>query len=128
MPTRTIVQEYCDVCFAEQNEKEVPATDKIRFAWQGRDLLLLVCEKHAEPIRNELQRLSELASPEVGGRRVTQMARQQRTAASSGAVSKTLFSQLGDDEKLRFRQWADMPNARRIGDARVKEWIDAGKP
>ena len=128
MPTRTIVQEYCDVCFAEQNEKEVPATDKVRFAWQGRDLLLLVCEKHADPIRNELQRLSELASPEVGGRRVVATARQPRATAASGPSTKTLFSQLSDDEKLRFRQWADMPNARRIGDARVKEWTDVGKP
>ncbi len=128
MPTRTIVQEYCDVCFAEQNEKEVPATDKIRFAWQGRDLLLLACEKHADPIRNELQRLSELASPEVGGRRVSQAARQQRAGSAGGPAAKTLFSQLSDDEKLRFRQWADMPNARRIGDARVREWIEAGRP
>ncbi len=128
MPTRTIVQDYCDVCFAEQNEKEVPATDKIRFAWQGRDLVLLVCEKHVDPIRNELQRLSELASPEGRGRRAQATQRQPRVAASSVPATRTLFSQLDDEEKQRFRIWADMPNARRIGDARVKEWTEAGKP
>ena len=40
----------------------------------------------------------------------------------------TLFSQLDAEEKDRFRAWADMPTARRIGDARVTEWIDAGRP
>jgi hypothetical protein len=40
----------------------------------------------------------------------------------------TLFSQLDAQEKSRFRRWANMPNARRIGDTRVQEWIDSGKP
>jgi len=49
-----------------------------------------------------------------------------RVQAPSG--SKTLFSQLDVEEKDRFRKWADMPTARRIGDSRVQEWIDAGRP
>ena len=128
MPTRTIVQDFCDVCFSEQNEKETPATDRLRFAWQGRDFLLLVCDKHVDPIRNELQRLSELATPEGGTRRTAGTPRQPRAAASPAQSAKTLFSQLTEDEKQRFRVWADMPNARRIGDVRVKEWTEAGKP
>jgi len=63
MPTRTIVQDLCDVCFAEQNGKDVAATDRLQLALQDRDFLL-VCEKHIGPIRDELQRLSELATPE----------------------------------------------------------------
>ena len=39
----------------------------------------------------------------------------------------TLYSQLSDDEKTRFRAWANMPTARRISDARVKSWIGGGK-
>jgi hypothetical protein len=128
MPTRTIVQDLCDVCFEEQNGKETPATDRLRFAWQGRDFVLLVCEKHVDPIRNELQRLSELATPEHGKRRPSVAPRQPRVAAVPDPPAKTLFSQLTEDEKLRFRVWADMPNARRIGDGRVKEWTEAGKP
>ncbi len=69
VPTRAIVQAFCDVCFAEQNENETPATDKLRFAWQGRGFLLLVCDKHVDPIRTELQRLSELATLESVTRR-----------------------------------------------------------
>ena len=46
--------------------------------------------------------------------------------ASSGKA--TLFSQLDSEEKDRFRRWADMPSARRIGDARVQAWIDEGRP
>jgi len=38
------------------------------------------------------------------------------------------LSQLSEDEKQRLRTWADMPNARRIGDARVQQWTEAGKP
>ena len=47
-------------------------------------------------------------------------------STSSGRA--TLFSRLDAEEKDHFRRWADMPNARRIGDARVQAWIDAGKP
>jgi hypothetical protein len=128
VPTRTIVQDLCDVCFAEQDELEVPATDRLRFAWQGRDLVLLVCEKHADPIRNELERLSELASPDGNRRRATSSPRAARPPASAEPGGKTLFSQLSEDDKQRFRAWADMPNARRIGDSRVLAWTEAGRP
>jgi len=127
MPTRTIVQDLCDVCFVEQNGKEVAATDRLRFAWQSRDFLLLVCDKHVGPIRDELQRLSELATPEGRKPRSSGPIRPPRSSAGD-QPARTLFSQLSDDEKQRFRVWADMPNARRIGDARVTEWTEAGKP
>ncbi len=39
-----------------------------------------------------------------------------------------MYSQLSNEEKTRFRAWADMPTARRISDARVKSWVAAGKP
>lgn len=128
MPTRTIVQDLCDVCFAEQDGREVPAEDRLRFGWQGRDYLLLVCEKHVDPIRNELQRLSELATPDTPGRRQSAVSRPSPAAAGAGEHAPTLFSQLTDEEKQRFRVWADMPTARRIGDSRVQQWIDAGRP
>ena len=47
---------------------------------------------------------------------------------SSTGGEKTLFSQLSNDEKARFRAWADMATARRMSDARVNGWIEAGKP
>jgi len=40
----------------------------------------------------------------------------------------TLYSKLSDEEKTRFRAWADMATARRISDERVKGWVAAGKP
>ena len=39
-----------------------------------------------------------------------------------------MYSRLKDDEKARFRAWADMATARRISDERVQGWIAAGKP
>ena len=127
MPTRTFVEELCDVCFADDGQ-EVPASGKLAFGWQGRDYVLLVCEDHVESIRDELTHLSELATPEGRAPRSPGAARQPRQAAGPAQPSKTLFSQLDDDEKSRFRIWADMPNARRIGDARVRQWTEAGKP
>lgn len=46
----------------------------------------------------------------------------------SASTAVTLFSQLSAEEKERFRAWANMPEARRIADSRVKEWIAAGRP
>ncbi|MCU1491775.1 MAG: hypothetical protein JWM85_3180 [Acidimicrobiaceae bacterium] len=126
MPVRTVVEEFCDVCFNE-NDRETVATDRLPFAWQGRDFLLLVCDQHVGPIRDELQRLSGLASPQTGSRRASSAARQPRATAARGPA-KTLFSQLDDAEKGRFRKWASMPNARRISDSRVQEWSAAGRP
>lgn len=131
MPTRTLVQELCDVCFSE-DETETEATDRLRFGWQGRDYVLLVCESHVDDVRDQLQHLSEVASPEGATRRraaAPSAPRAPRSAAQPAErASKTLFSQLSDEEKARFREWADMPNARRIADSRVRDWVAAGKP
>jgi hypothetical protein len=133
MPTRTIVQELCDVCFAEDDEEASEATDRLRFGWLGHDYVLLVCNQHVDEIRDELQRLSDLGSPEGGRRprRTTRPAaptRRPRSPQPAPVAGKTLFSQLDAAEKERFRAWAEMPTARRIGDKRVEEWIAAGKP
>ena len=127
LPVRTVVEEFCDICFGEDGQTETPASDHLRFTWLGRDYVLLACEDHAGDVRDELQRFADLASPATGRRAVAP--RQARTAtAAARQPGKTLFSQLGDDEKARFRKWADMPNARRIADARVQEWTAAGRP
>lgn len=128
MPVRTVVEEFCDVCF-NQDGTETVATDRLRFGWQGRDYLLLTCDQHVEPIRDQLHMLSELASPDSAGRRGAQAGlRQARTQAAPRPASKTAFSQLSAEEKARFRAWAGLPSARRIADGRVEEWIAAGKP
>ncbi|MGD1012280.1 MAG: Lsr2 family protein [Acidimicrobiales bacterium] len=43
-------------------------------------------------------------------------------------ATKTLFSELSAEERVSFRRWADMPTARRVSDARVRAWIEAGRP
>ena len=43
------------------------------------------------------------------------------------SADKTLYSQLSDDEKTKFRAWANMATARRISDARVNE-LDRRRP
>ncbi len=131
MPTRTLVKELCDVCYAD-DESETDATDRLRFGWQGRDYLLLVCENHVDDVRDQLQHLSEIATAETSGRRAAPPVVSQPSRPApprrDPANRKTLFSQLDDEEKERFRAWANMPNARRIADSRVEEWISAGRP
>lgn len=125
MPVRTVTEEFCDVCFSDEKQKETPATERIRFSWLGKNYVVLACSKHVGKIRDELQHLSEIGSLEAGPRRGAARPGASRPAAAGG---KTLFSQLSTEEKERFRTWADMPNARRIGDSRVEEWTAAGRP
>ncbi|MGH9102453.1 MAG: hypothetical protein ACRDYD_05650 [Acidimicrobiales bacterium] len=134
MPIRTVVQELCDVCYADEGGRESPATDRLRFSWQGRDYVLVACSLHVGPVRDELQRLSDIATPEPRARRAgagdglreqrPEVAR-RRGAAGAG---RTLFSQLDSEEKGRFRAWAGLPTARRIADERVSDWVKAGRP
>jgi hypothetical protein len=75
-------------------------------------------------------RLRDALKPFIEKGRATSAAnapRQARLARTTNA-KKTLYSQLGDEEKARFRAWANMAMARRISDARVKSWIAAGRP
>lgn len=126
MPVRTVIEEFCDICFNEDEQRETPASDHLRFSWQGRDYVLLACEEHVEEVHDELHHLAEMASPSTGRR--APAPRQARSAVAARQPGKTLFSQLNDQEKARFRKWADMPNARRISDARIQEWTAAGRP
>jgi len=121
MPIRTITQEICDVCYDADSMSQTPATDRLRFSWQGRAYVLLVCDNHVRPIRDSLEHWSDLAT-EAG----SPAAAPRRPRDTSGAA--TLFSQLDSEEKEAFRAWAAMPSARRIADERVRAWIDAGKP
>ena len=99
-----------------------PAEETIAFVFDGRSYEIDLNKKNAQALRKAL-------APYIEGARSVRRspgARSGRAQAPSG--SKTLFSQLDAEEKDRFRKWADMPTARRIGDSRVQEWIDAGRP
>ena len=123
MPTRTITEELCDVCYGDEKQKETVATDRLRFSWLGKSYVVLTCDKHVGKIRDALQHFSDLGSVEDGAVRAP-----GRRAAGPARRGATLYSQLADEEKERFRVWAKLPNARRIADTRVEEWIGAGRP
>jgi hypothetical protein len=101
------------------------ADETISFALNGKTYEIDLSAKNAE-------RLREAFAPFIEkGRRTGRgdSAPKARTnSGSAGAASKTLFSGLDTEEKVRFRAWAKMPTARRVSDARVQEWIDAGRP
>lgn len=96
------------------------ADETVVFGIDGRSYEIDLSEKNAAAFREALDQYITKARPLA-----EKSARRTRSESSNGP---TLYSQLSELEKERFRKWADMPNARRIGDARVQDWLDAGKP
>lgn len=94
------------------------ADETVKFALDGKSYEIDLNKKNASALRRALKPYVE------NGRSAARQAR--RTSRTAG--SPTLFSQLDGTEKDRFRKWAKMPTARRIGDARVQEWIKVGRP
>lgn len=75
-------------------------------------------------------RLRSALKPFTDNARATASSKGSRgsSAIRPPASGPTLYSQLSDEEKARFRAWADMGTARRISDARVNNWVAAGRP
>jgi hypothetical protein len=96
------------------------ADETVSFALDGRTYEIDVSTANAARLRDALKPFVEKA-------RLSADRGDARRARQSAAVD-TMYSQLDDDEKGRFRAWASMPTARRISDARVKSWISAGRP
>ena len=98
------------------------ADETVRFSLDGSSFEIDLSAANASKLRSALKPYIDKARLDGGGRR-------SRSACASGAATeRTLYSQLSEDEKSRFRTWADMATARRISDARVKSWVEAGKP
>ena len=98
------------------------ADETIHFSLDGKSYEIDVNARNAAQLRAAFTPFIEKGrTSNAGGR-----ARVSRPSSAPG--EKTLFSQLSDDEKKRFRVWADMATARRISDSRVNSWVAAGKP
>jgi hypothetical protein len=97
------------------------ADETVQFALDGRSYEIDLSAANASKIRDALKPYM------AKGRPASDDGRASRPARRVAAVD-TMYSKLTDDEKARFRAWADMATARRISDARVKSWVAAGKP
>lgn len=101
------------------------ADETVIFALSGVNYEIDLNAKNAEKLR-------EAFAPFIAKARTSNRgesnSRTRSRDASAREKSKTLFSSLDQAEKERFRTWAEMPTARRVSDARVNEWIDAGRP
>ncbi len=107
------------------------ADETVTFALNGQKYEIDLNEVNAKALREALSPFIEKArvvTPTSGQPKRPRSTRTQSRSADTETGLKTLFSGLSPDEKERFRQWANMPTARRIGDAKVQEWIDAGRP
>jgi len=92
------------------------AEETVRFALDGKNYEIDLNKKNAAALRRALK-------PYIDAGRSA-----RRSGPSANRTTKTLFSQLDKSEKDKFRKWAKLPNARRIGDSRVQEWMKAGRP
>lgn len=97
------------------------ADETVQFSLDGKSYEIDLNSKNAAGLRKALSMYIE-----KGRASSSSTSRSRGRATQSG--SATLFSQLDAEEKDRFRRWADMPTARRIGDTRVQGWIDVGRP
>jgi hypothetical protein len=101
------------------------ADETISFALNGENYEIDLSAKNAARLREAFGPFIEKGRR---GGRADSKPRSRGSNASPGTGSKTLFSGLDADEKARFRAWAEMPTARRVGDAKVQEWLDLGRP
>jgi hypothetical protein len=99
------------------------ADETVHFALDGRSYEIDVNAENAARLRGALKPYIE-----KGRARGTQGSRQAPRATRRAPAEETMYSQLADEEKARFRAWANMATARRISDARVQSWIAAGRP
>jgi hypothetical protein len=98
------------------------ADETVHFSLDGKSYEIDVNKANADRVRAAF-------APFIEKGRASGTAGRARVARpSAGSGEKTLFSQLSNDEKARFRAWADMATARRISDSRVNSWVAAGKP
>ena len=106
---KTVIVKLTDDIDGDDADETVP------FALDGRSYEIDLSSKNAARLREALE-------PFVA------KARSRGGPVPRSAATETMYSQLKDDEKARFRAWADMATARRISDQRVKDWMAAGKP
>jgi hypothetical protein len=97
------------------------ADETVHFSLDGKSYEIDVNTANAARVRAALQ-------PFIDKGRPSGFASRSRAVRTNSGSDKTMFSQLSNDEKARFRRWADMATARRISDARVQGWVAAGKP
>ena len=98
------------------------ADETVYFALDGKSYEIDVSTANAAKLRGALE-------PFIGKGRVRGGQTAPRASRPKApAAAATLYSTLKDDEKARFRAWANMATARRISDARVQSWVAAGKP
>jgi hypothetical protein len=104
------------------------ADETVTFSVDGKAYEIELSKKNALALRKALAPYIEKARP-AGKGPSPGRARSSSNGRRIGSAAKTtLFSELSAEEKGRFRTWANMPTARRVGDARVEAWSQAGKP
>jgi hypothetical protein len=101
------------------------ADETVSFALNGKTYEIDLNAKNAERLRDAFAPFIEKARKTSRG---DSGSRTRPSDKPAGKSSKTLFSGLDSEDKVRFRAWANMPTARRVSDSKVQEWLDSGRP
>jgi hypothetical protein len=99
------------------------ADETVRFALDGTSYEIDLNAANAAKLRGALEPF--VARAVRPGRASRNGAAAERPVTAPRPA--TLFSELTDEEKVSFRAWANLPAARRIADARVRAWMEAGR-
>jgi hypothetical protein len=98
------------------------ADETVHFALDDKPYEIDLSASNASKLRDAIKPYIDKGRASAGG------SRSRPARSTRPPVEKTLYSELSNDEKAHFRAWANMATARRISDARVKSWVEAGKP
>lgn len=103
------------------------ADETVKFSLDGKAYEIDLTKKNAAGLRRAFKPYVDAGRP-AGRSGARSPGRPRKSAGRKASKRLTEFSKLDDDGKARFRKWAKMPNTRRIADAKVQEWIKAGRP
>jgi hypothetical protein len=101
------------------------ADETVSFALNGTHYEIDLSTKNADALRSAFAPFIEKARRAGRGESTSKT---RSSVRSDVTKPKTLFSELDAEEKDRFRIWANMPTARRIGDEKIIEWTNIGRP
>ena len=115
MPTRIRRRYLCDLCFADDIERDADG-GVMHLQLGSKRFRAVLCAPHRKEIEAYADRLSDTARRT---RRIATIAARPR--------SENWYNALDPGERMVLRQWARVPSGQ-VADALVSDWVAAGRP
>jgi hypothetical protein len=115
MPTRIRRRYLCDLCFADNIERDADG-GVVHLQFGPKRFRAVLCAPHRGEIEAYVDRLIDAA------RRARQIVK-----ISARPRSENWYDALDPQERMVLRQWARVPSGQ-VTDALVSDWVAAGRP